>query len=98
MGILFRDASRGKDFWPNRNLVEKNRILDSGKAKGRDEKGIAIDVQGKARDVTIAHNELRETRQPGQRIGIRLGAETDQIKLANNTIEDFATAVRKMDK
>jgi len=42
IGILFRDDSRGQDFWANRNLIEGNKILDSG---GDD--GIAIDITGK---------------------------------------------------
>ena len=57
VGILFRDHPQGKDFWPNRNRIESNRIIDSG---GED--GIAIDVKGKTRDIQIVGNELRETR------------------------------------
>ena len=88
VGILFRDDARGEDFWANRNVVEHNRILDSG-----DEEGIAIDVQGQTKDVTLAHNEIRETRMPAHRTGIRIGPEAARIELMENTIEGFAQSV-----
>ena len=91
VGILFRDDSRGKDFWPNRNLLENNRIIDSGAKEG-----IAIDVQGKTKDISISSNEIRETRQAAQRIGIRLGAETSNINQVDNVIAGFATAVHDL--
>ncbi|MEC7557820.1 MAG: right-handed parallel beta-helix repeat-containing protein, partial [Planctomycetota bacterium] len=34
VGVLFRDDARGKDFWPNRNTLEKNQIVDSGDGDG----------------------------------------------------------------
>lgn len=91
VGILFRDDSRGKEFWPNRNLLENNRIIDSGA-----EQGIAIDIQGKTKDITITGNEIQETRQPAERIGIRLGAETSHIQRVNNVVTGFATAVHDL--
>src|SRR5438128_11782987 len=80
-GVLFR-PERGKDFAPHRNTLENNRIVDSGQASG-----IGVDVQGQTESVTIAKNEIRETRQPMQRIGVRIGAETNDIRLAENRIE-----------
>ncbi len=77
-GVLFR-PERGKDFAPHRNRLEKNQILDSGP-----EAGIAIDVQGETQEVTIAGNEIRESRGPAQRVGIRVGAKTREIKLLDN--------------
>ncbi len=91
VGVLFRDDSRGKNFWPNRNKLENNRIIDSG-----NKQGIAIDVQGRTRDITIVGNEIREMRHPAERIGIRLGADTKNIKQIENLIEGFATAVRDL--
>jgi len=88
IGILFRDDARGQDFWANRNLVENNRILDSGGAEG-----IGVDIAGKTRDVKLAKNEIRETRMPMQRTGVRIGQEVGQVELADNRIEGFATAV-----
>lgn len=88
VGILFRNDTRGRDFWANRNVVEQNRIINSG---GGD--GVAIDIQGRTKDTRIANNELSETRQPMQRIGIRIGSEAGKVELANNAIEGFETAV-----
>jgi nitrous oxidase accessory protein NosD len=89
VGILFRDAKRGRDFWANRNLVERNRIINSG-----DQDGIGIDIQGQTKDVTIVGNDLRETRGPMNRTGIRIAAEAERIELADNRIEGFAHTVR----
>jgi parallel beta-helix repeat protein len=88
VGILFRDESRGADFWPNRNVVEDNRITDSG---GPD--GVAIDVRGQTKDVRITRNAIRETRQPMNRVGIRIDAAARRIELAGNTIDGFALAI-----
>jgi hypothetical protein len=88
VGILFRDEARGRDFWPNRNLVEKNRIVDSG---GDD--GVGIDIRGSTKDVRLLGNVLRETRSPGKRVGIRIAAQVERLEMADNRIEGFATAV-----
>jgi hypothetical protein len=88
VGILFRDESRGVDFWPNRNVVEDNQIVDSG---GPD--GIAVDIRGQTKDVTIARNILRESREPMQRTGIRVSSSAERIQLADNRIDGFATAI-----
>ena len=93
VGVLFRDESRGKDFWPNRNRLENNRIADSGA-----ETGIGVDVQGKTQNVALAHNEIRETRDPLSRTGIRLGAQTKDITLDANAIEGFSVAVADLRK
>jgi len=87
VGVLFR-PERGEGFTAHGNRVEKNRIVDSGPHDG-----IAIDVQGVTESNTIAHNQLRETRDPASRIGIRLGAETRDIELIDNQIEGFALDV-----
>ena len=85
VGILFRNDDRGQDFWANRNIVENNRIIDSG-----DDNGVAIDIQGQTKDVRIVGNELRETRMPMNRTGIRIAAEAGPVELAGNSIEGFA--------
>ena len=89
VGVLFRDEARGKDFWANRNVLERNRIVDSGQREG-----IAIDVQGRTKDLTIVGNELRETRDPASRIGIRIAAAAERIELTDNRIEGFSQTVR----
>lgn len=38
-------------------------------------------------------DELTEQRQPGQRIGLRFGAETRELQVDGNRIEGFAVAV-----
>jgi hypothetical protein len=88
VGILFRDDNRGRDFWANRNLVENNRISNTGGADG-----IAIDLQGQTKDVRLVGNEIRETRQPMNRVGIRIGNQVTNIELAKNTIEGFSTPI-----
>ena len=85
VGVLFRNEGGGKDFWANRNRLERNRIANSG---GDD--GIAIDIQGQTRDLTIVGNQLTETRGPAQRVGIRIGADVGKIELAENKIQGFA--------
>ena len=84
---------RGKAFAPHRNRVEDNRIVDSGA-----DNGIGIDVQGETESVTLAKNELRETRQPLARVGVRLGAQTRAIQLVDNRLDGFAVAVADLRK
>jgi hypothetical protein len=92
VGVLFR-PERGKAFAGHRNRLENNRILDSG-----GEEGIAIDVQGETEALTFVHNELRETRGPAKRTGIRLGPKTGVITLEENRIEGFAVTVADLRK
>jgi nitrous oxidase accessory protein NosD len=86
-GVLFR-PERGKAFAGHRNRLEKNRILDSG-----DDQGIGVDVQGETESITLKENTIRETRQPMQRIGVRLGPKTKDITLVENKIEGFSKTV-----
>ncbi|MCC6489670.1 MAG: right-handed parallel beta-helix repeat-containing protein [Candidatus Hydrogenedentes bacterium] len=87
VGVLFR-PERGEGYTPKGNRVENNRIVDSG---GDD--GIGVDVQGVTAGNTIARNEIRETRGPASRIGIRLGAESGENTLVENRIEGFTTPI-----
>ncbi len=87
VGVLFR-AERGRDFAPHRNRLLRNRIVDSGPMDG-----VAVDIQGQTEAIEVARNELREKRSPGERIGVRIGAETSAIQLADNTIDGFAQPV-----
>jgi hypothetical protein len=88
VGILFRDENRGRDFWANRNFLEKNVVIDSGEADG-----VAIDLRGQTKDVRLAGNVLRETRAPMQRVGVRVGAQVERLELDGNRIEGFAVAM-----
>jgi hypothetical protein len=92
VGILFR-PEHGKAFAAHRNRVVGNRVTDSG---GED--GVAIDVQGETEGVVLARNELRETRGPAKRVGIRLGAKTGAMTLEGNTTDGFATPVSDLRK
>lgn len=92
VGILFR-PERGQAFAPHRNRLENNRIVDSGS-----DKGIAIDIQGETESITLTKNELRETRAPMERTGLRIGAQTKDINLVDNKIDGFAVPVSDLRK
>ena len=88
VGILFRDER--KEFAAHRNRIEQNRIVDSGPADG-----IGIDVRGQTEYVTLAGNEIRETRAArcrGSASGS--GRQTTDVTLAGNRLSGFATEVR----
>jgi hypothetical protein len=90
VGILFR-PERGKDFAGHRNRLVKNRLIDNG-----GEKSAAIDIQGATQAVVLDDNEIIDTRQPAERIGVRLGAQTRDIRLKGNRIEGFAKDVLQL--
>lgn len=90
VGILFR-PERGPSFCAHRNRIEENKVLNSG-----DMSGIAIDVQGGTEQVAIVGNTIQETRAPASRIGIRLGAETKEIRLEANEIAGVAKDVERV--
>lgn len=87
IGVLFRPEN-GKGYTARDNVLEGNRIVDSGP-----ENGIGIDVRGFTESNTIARNRIIETRGPAKRIGVRLAKESGDIRLIDNTIEGFATPV-----
>jgi hypothetical protein len=87
VGILFR-KERTAAFQGHRNRIENNRIVGVVK-----DQGVGIDVQGQTRSIAIVGNQLRETKEARQRVGIRIGAEAEEIKLAANRIEGFSQGV-----
>lgn len=89
-GILFR-PERGPGFCGHRNLIAENTIENSGP-----ETGIAIDVQGGTEQVTLRQNLIRESRGAAQRIGIRLGKETKDITLADNSFTGLMKDVEQV--
>tara|TARA_R110002095_G_scaffold95397_6_gene83328 strand:+ start:619 stop:1965 length:1347 start_codon:yes stop_codon:yes gene_type:complete len=93
VGILFRDDTRGKNFWANRNTVVDNEIINSG---GDD--GVAIDITGKTADLTITGNKIIEQRKPMQRTGIRIGVDVGTIQLAENQIQGFMKSIDDLRK
>ncbi len=86
VGVLFRQESRS--FAAHRNRIEQNRILDSGP-----DDGVGVDVQGETESIAIARNEIRETRAPMARIGVRVGKQAGDVDLADNRIEGYAVAI-----
>lgn len=90
-GIHFRGGN--KAFAAHRNRIEGNRIVDSG-----GDKGLGIDVNGDTEGVILNKNELRETRGPGSRIGILIGANTRDIRYEGNQIEGFAIPISDLRK
>jgi len=47
---------------------------------------------------TVVRNEIRETRQPMKRIGVRIGAQVGQVTLENNRIEGLAVKISDLRK
>jgi hypothetical protein len=92
VGVLFR-PERGRAFAPHRNRLEENRIVDTGP-----DDGIGIDVQGEPESITLARNQLRETREPGKRVAIRIGARTRDVRLIDNTMAGFAVDLSDLRK
>jgi hypothetical protein len=92
VGILFR-KERTAAFQGHRNVIEKNRILGIGK-----DSGIGIDVQGQTQSIRIIGNEIRETRSPSKRVGIRIGPDAEEITLAGNRIDGFFEQVLDLRK
>jgi GTPase len=90
--VLFR-PERGKAFAPHRNRVVQNRIVDSG-----GDAGIGIDVQGETESITLAENQLRETREPLKRVGVRVGAKVRDVRLIDNKMEGFAVGLSDLRK
>lgn len=86
-GILFR-PERGPGFTGDRNTVEGNTVVDTG-----GDAAAAVDVQGTTAHLVFRNNALKETRGPAKRVGFRLGKDTKDITLDDNTVEGFATKV-----
>ncbi len=83
-GIAFR-PERGYAFAPHGNRFERNEVSDSGGAEAA-----AIDVEGQTEGVVLAANRIVENRRPEGRIGIRIGAQTREITLADNQFQGLA--------
>jgi parallel beta-helix repeat protein len=88
VGILFRDEDKRPEFSPHRNVLEKNRIHNSG-----DEDGIAIDIRGPTSDLHIVGNDIAELREPMQRIGIRIAAIAGSVEMSGNEVRGFRHSV-----
>ncbi|MBN2127970.1 MAG: right-handed parallel beta-helix repeat-containing protein [Sedimentisphaerales bacterium] len=91
VGVLFR-AEAGDFRCGHRNRIERCVIRDNGAAKP----GIGIDIQGKTEDITIRDTRLENTTGGNQRTGIRIGRETRQILLEDNTFAGSAVSVEDL--
>ncbi|MBG85321.1 MAG: hypothetical protein CMO80_00260 [Verrucomicrobiales bacterium] len=91
-GLIFR-PERGKSYAPHRNVVEDNQMVNNGP-----EDGAAVDVKGWVEAITLKNNHIRETRAPARRTGVRIGADTKDIRLVENQIAGFAKNVDRLKK
>jgi hypothetical protein len=91
-GIFLRQE-HGPTFAPSRNHIEANRVVDSGA-----EKGVAVDIEGVTESVMLKRNILVETRQPADRIGVRISKDAKQIQLAENRIDGFSIPILDLAK
>lgn len=92
VGIYLRQE-HGPTFSPSRNQIEANRVVDSGA-----ENGVAVDIEGVTEAVLLKSNVLLETRQPAQRVGVRISKEAKKIQLAENKIDGFKERVVDLGK
>lgn len=91
VGVLFRnEPNEGR--CPHRNLVEGNRIVNSG----HDGQGIGIDIQGETRSIEIQRNQIIEMRGSSGYIGVRIGADTADIVLEENEFSGVAVDVEDL--
>ena len=79
VGLLFREQTQYRG--PHRNLVERCTFVDNGFAEG----GVGVDVRGKAEEVTIRDCRFEDSGAGLQKIGIRVGAQARDTRLAGNT-------------
>ena len=91
VGILFRNDTRGRDFWANRNLILNNRITNSG-----DSTGVAIKLDGQTKDTKVIGNVISEDRGTAERIGIEVNAEVGNVQLIDNQIEGVKIGIKDL--
>lgn len=91
VGITFRnEPNEGRS--PHRNIVENNRITNSGS----DKDGIGIDIQGETQSITIRENQISEVREGGEHIGVQIGKKTANILLEKNEFSGLAVGVKDL--
>ncbi len=91
VGIIFRnEPNEGRS--PHRNIVENNRIVNSGS----DKDGIGVDIQGETQSITIQGNQMSEIREGGEHIGVQIGEKTANILLERNEFSGLAVGVRDL--
>jgi len=93
VGGNFERVGDDPAYSPDRNRLEGNRIIDNG-----GETGVGVNVEGVAKDAVIERNHITETRQPLKRVGLRIGARTRNVKLADNHVAGFSVNVLDLRK
>ena len=93
IGVIFEKVGDDPAYSADRNQLEGNRIIDSG-----GETGVGVDVRGVTKDAVIERNEIKETRQPLKRIGVRIGARTRSVKLEANQVTGFSVNILDLRK
>jgi hypothetical protein len=88
-GILFRDE-QDKDFAGHHNLIEGNRILNSGVK----DYGVGIALEAEVEGITLRKNHIIENRQPARRVGILIGPKVANLTLLENEIRGLAVEVQ----
>ena len=88
IGIYFREEPN-EGRCPHRNLVENNRIVNSGS----DGKGTGIGIRGETRSIRIQRNQIIETRGPAEYVGVRIGEKTSDVVLEANEFSGLAVDV-----
>lgn len=89
VGILFR-PERGKDFAGHRNRIMANQFTDNGPPNGA-----VIEIQGQTDSIVIEGNRFLETREKGNRVAVRVGPQTENIQLSQNTFTGFQKETEK---
>ena len=90
VGVLFREMEMFRGG--HRNLIEGCRIRDNGFALD----GVGIDVRGETVDVQIIGNEISDTGDGKQKIGVRIGERADNIQVSKNTCVGLMTDVEEI--
>ena len=87
--------NRNRDLIALREVIESERFRKSPSLLTI---ALGIDVQGETASITLAENQLRETRKPLSRVGIRIGARTRDVRLIANTMSGFAVDLSDLRK
>jgi len=90
VGVLFREMEMFRGG--HRNLIEGCRIRDNGFALD----GVGIDVRGETVDIQIIGNEISDTGDGKQTIGVRIGERADNIQVKENRCAGLMTDVEEL--
>jgi len=92
VGILFRKDDDDDFFAGNRNLIKNCTVKDNGTQK----EGVGIDVTWKTKDITIENTKFISSQAGIQKIGIKIGKDTEGVKTAGNTFEKMDVEIKNL--